>query len=109
MRKELNCPNCGAPITDIQCAYCGTMFYDFATMEVGKAQAVRFKYGDNHLVFNAVVDEYEVSMKSQEDVFYCDNTKYYYMPQPNDFEINLKLRTIPDDKGVFLEKRKINY
>ena len=25
---ETNCPNCGAPITGIQCEYCGTVFHD---------------------------------------------------------------------------------
>lgn len=24
--KLINCPNCGAPITDIICEYCGTVF-----------------------------------------------------------------------------------
>lgn len=24
--KLINCPNCGAPITDIMCEYCGTVF-----------------------------------------------------------------------------------
>lgn len=32
MRKksELNCPNCGAPITGEYCPYCGSVFYDWA-------------------------------------------------------------------------------
>lgn len=32
MRKT-NCPNCGAPISSIECPYCGTVFYDFATID----------------------------------------------------------------------------
>lgn len=24
--KPINCPNCGAPITDYMCEYCGTVF-----------------------------------------------------------------------------------
>lgn len=24
--NELNCPNCGAPITGVKCEYCGTVF-----------------------------------------------------------------------------------
>ena len=104
MREKLNCPNCGAPITDIQCAYCGTMFYDFATMEVGKPQAVRVKYGDQHLTFNAYVKDFEVSMKSNAECFYADNIKCYATSY-NNFEINLTLESMPDDKGVFLTKR----
>ena len=25
-KKQVNCPNCGAPITDTKCPYCGTSF-----------------------------------------------------------------------------------
>ena len=28
MRDKLNCPNCGATITSIECPYCGSIFYD---------------------------------------------------------------------------------
>ena len=26
MKDELNCPNCGAPITSTECPYCGSVF-----------------------------------------------------------------------------------
>ena len=30
---DLNYPNCGAPISDDKCAFCGTVIYDFATID----------------------------------------------------------------------------
>ena len=29
MENELNCPNCGAPITSKICPYCGTTFINY--------------------------------------------------------------------------------
>ena len=29
-KDSTNCPNCGAPIESDKCAYCGTIFVDFA-------------------------------------------------------------------------------
>ncbi len=28
-----NCPNCGAPISGAECAYCGTKFYNFVNLD----------------------------------------------------------------------------
>lgn len=43
MRDQLNCPNCGAPITSEQCPYCGTLFYDFSAIEIGKPCFLKIK------------------------------------------------------------------
>lgn len=32
-RDMYNCPNCGAPITEDKCPYCGTRFYNVSTIE----------------------------------------------------------------------------
>ena len=29
MRDKLNCPNCGAPITGVECPYCGSVVTEF--------------------------------------------------------------------------------
>ena len=31
-----NCPNCGAPRTGSKCEYCGTVFFDFTEINLGK-------------------------------------------------------------------------
>lgn len=41
-----NCPNCGAPITAEKCEYCGTVFYDFFALDVGKISYMKIRYND---------------------------------------------------------------
>ncbi len=43
MKRKTNCPNCGYPIQGYKCEYCGTMFFDFTNMEMGKASYFRIK------------------------------------------------------------------
>lgn len=50
MNKNLNCPNCGAPITGFKCEYCGTQFYNFADIDLYKPCYARVKL-DNRIVF----------------------------------------------------------
>ena len=38
MREQLNCPNCGQPITSEKCEYCGTLFLDFANVKFDHGQ-----------------------------------------------------------------------
>ena len=47
MRDRLNCPNCGAPITSTKCPYCGSVFFDFVTLDDGEqtyTQIVQCRY-----------------------------------------------------------------
>ena len=91
--KELNCPNCGAPITDVTCPYCGTVFYDFATIRDDKPTYIRIKFNDDYLVFRAKMNTATINLPS-------------YFDESPDVDINFII--FPDDKGVFLEKRKVN-
>lgn len=45
MRKksELNCPNCGAPITGEYCPYCGSVFYDWAALDVDEPKRIKLE------------------------------------------------------------------
>lgn len=40
---RLNCPNCGAPIVDGKCDYCGAVFLDFANINVGDLTYLNIK------------------------------------------------------------------
>lgn len=91
--KELNCPNCGAPITDVTCPYCGTVFYDFATIRDDKPTYIRIKFNDDYLVFRAKMNTATINLPS-------------YFDESPDVDINFTI--FPDDKGVFLERRKVN-
>ena len=42
MKDLLNCPNCGAPIVDDRCAYCGSVFLDICNVEPGTLVYLKF-------------------------------------------------------------------
>lgn len=64
MREVLNCPNCGAPIVSEQCPYCGTLFYDFSAIEIGKPCFLKIKWGDNVMLVKAVARNIDVNISS---------------------------------------------
>ena len=85
-----NCPNCGAPIEDVKCPYCGTILYDFAALDMDHATYVRLKIGEDVFTFHAVLGNTSVAM------------------EPGSFpELTLILYAVPDENGVcFVEHRK---
>lgn len=104
MRELLNCPNCGAPITGVQCEYCGTVFYDFTTMEVGKTQHVRVKIKDELFIFNAAIETFDVEISNHAEILYADGAPYY-ISNPQEIELKLSMRSVPDDRGVLFSRR----
>lgn len=52
MKDLLNCPNCGAPIQNDICPYCGSVFLDWTTLDMGKPAFVRIK--DRHGMYRLV-------------------------------------------------------
>lgn len=64
--RLLNCPNCGAVINGSKCEYCGTRFFDFAELEIGRPAAVSIKVpgigtGDPIVVAKAVLVSIDIS------------------------------------------------
>lgn len=55
MRDKLNCPNCGAPITDTTCPFCGSVFYDFATIDDRKPTYIRMRCNNQIITAKAVM------------------------------------------------------
>lgn len=72
MRELLNCPNCGAPITAEKCAYCGSVFLDFAAIQVGAPSYVKFKVGNAYICARLMVDNLSMEQRS-EYTTYTDN------------------------------------
>lgn len=105
MKEQLNCPNCGMPITGTQCEYCGTLFYDFATLDCDKPTYVRVKWQDQILAFQAAVRDFGITLSSDPITYYADNNPVY-IPN-NNMTVNLTMESLPDDRGVLLERRKI--
>ena len=72
MKDRLNCSNCGAPITGAKCEYCGTMFYDFANIDInGKAGYLRLRYNDKIILVKAYCGECSLTMQPEYYECYC--------------------------------------
>lgn len=60
MSSQLNCPNCGAPITGDKCEYCGTHFMD-CTMDTERPFYIKLRnrnglYVDRVYLRNATIE-----------------------------------------------------
>lgn len=99
----LNCPNCGAPIRGAECEYCGTLFYDFAQLEVGKAGYLRLKIGENLLIFKALTTNVNVTQESDETLYFDNIPVHCFGTTKTTLDISMELMS--DDRGVLLEKR----
>lgn len=62
--KKLNCPQCGAAITDEKCPYCGAVFYDFSTITLNEPCYIRIKArsGDKEFLLRAKVMPREMNV-----------------------------------------------
>lgn len=104
-----NCPNCGAPIEEIKCPYCGTILYDFAALDVNHPTYVRIKVGEDVLTFKARLAFASISMNSCDS---CGKTMFidgepYLTIRDCEIHASLDLDIIPDKNGVrFVEHRK---
>ena len=102
-----NCPNCGAPITETQCPYCGTVFYDFAVMDFDKPTYIRINHNGQYMVFRALARSMNVSMCPDEYVYYADNRVYAEMPS-RAMDVTIDFSVLPDDKGVLVKRKELN-
>lgn len=58
--ERTNCPNCGAPITSMQCPYCETILLDFAELDMDKPMYIRMNLGKQKITFRAVMSSVEM-------------------------------------------------
>lgn len=83
MSRELNCPNCGAPLgmNDV-CEYCGTHFVDF-TMDTEKPFYIKIRH-DGMLYIDKVR---LVNLKDRREIetlaYYADDVSYRLNAAPS--------------------------
>lgn len=95
-KGRTNCPNCGAPIDSTQCPYCGTMFYDFGAIEVGKPAWFRFKIYDRVYVFKGMSSaSFEFRDPMSVTLYADDNPVELIKPSTGpDITVNLEIQSI---------------
>ena len=89
MRSKLNCPNCGAPITSTECPYCGSIFYDFATLDSRKPTYIRMVWNDQIITARAVMRSATVTIEHDA------------LPT-----MEIEFMAVPDDDGVTIKQER---
>ena len=96
INESTNCPNCGAPIESERCPYCGTMFIDFACMDLDKPFYLKIKH--NGHIFTVKVKLRNIGMTNEECTLYCDGKPFMGIPV-RDLSMNFDI----------ISRKEINY
>lgn len=102
--KEHNCPNCAAPIHDVECPYCGTLFIDFASMDIDRPFFIRFKY--DGMVAEAKVRMQSINVFSEKYALplqYDLHSPELYISKDPPCNISIDTKTSPMKDGTMLK------
>lgn len=107
IKKEHNCPNCAAPVTDYICPYCGTAFIDFASIDNEKPCYIRMKY-DNHIVeAKVILDSMSITQHDYEPTMYVLHDPCLYISKQPQCDIDISMHTISMDDGAILKHYRL--
>ena len=95
---KTNCPNCGAPIEDIRCPYCNTIFYDFAALSLDEPVYIRIKNRGEIYMFKAVISNCDISIQSDTYDTYCGD-RLMKFNMGNRAEVDVCFNVFPDEQG----------
>ena len=106
MRDLLNCPNCGQPITADKCEYCGTVFYDFTTIDLNGSSYLRIKVNNHIYTVKAILTNFSVEQKPSSRYGYLDIYNQYVYGKPN-WYIGLDFYVESDKNGVLFKSQEL--
>lgn len=89
----LTCPQCGAPIEDEKCPYCGVVFYDFACVDTKKPFFLKIKHEGKIHIYKVRMDAAEVTYSNNDTHLWSDNRVYDVMCSP-DIDINMNFHVV---------------
>ena len=98
-----NCPNCGAPITETECPYCGTVFYDFASIDSDKPTYIKMNWHGNQIVFKAIMRTADIEIHNDPISYYGDN-KIAMIHTHKEIIANIEFMILEDDDGVLMKR-----
>ena len=105
MNNITNCPNCGAPIQEDVCPYCGTVIWDFATIDLNRPRWVKVKLKGEIVIVRAILTNLTFDMQSPERTAYYDNNIYLAMPPSHNMDMHMVI--IPDDEGTIVRRKEL--
>lgn len=96
--EHKTCPQCGAAITEEKCPYCGTLFYDFACIDLKEPFWIKIKDGNIIRRLKVYLQGAQYTIGSPDtSLCYCDNEPVYMMSSPATHELNMCFSVLPDD------------
>lgn len=101
MKELLNCPNCGAPIEDTKCPYCGTVFIDFASMDMDKPFYLAIKHYGKVMTCKARIEHAELTT-SWDDYgccLYCDDRVVDTLPLKLNQHLDVRMELV-EENGI---------
>lgn len=90
---SLTCPQCGAPIENEKCPYCGAIFYDFACVDTKRPFFLKIKHEDQIHIYKVKMSECAVDYKTNDTYLWSDNTIYDVISSP-DIDINMNFHVV---------------
>ena len=104
MTSTDNCPNCGAPIENDICPYCGTLIWDFATIDLHKPRWIKVEYAGKIMMVRAMLTTLTMNMNQPIITTFADQ-KLIWAEVPRN-EIDMHFVVMPDDDGIIAKWKK---
>lgn len=95
----LNCPNCGAPISSEKCPYCGTVFYDFSTIELNQPAYIKIKHDGEIILCKAILRECRFALRNDYSDWQPLGGNVCHVITGQQAEIDMNFSVVYDEKG----------
>ena len=108
MLDKLNCPNCGAPISSEKCQYCGTLFYDFSAIEIGKPCFLKIKLDDNIILVKATARNASINVSTDEcEVYDALGSIITSFIKNTNIDLSMDFSCVPFNNNHLIEIRSV--
>lgn len=108
-KGRTNCPNCGAPIEGEQCEHCGTMFYDFGAVEIGKPAYFKFTIGSMVYTFMGIAGATITVLPPEKLYSDIDDAKEYVYRTPPGITVDLSIQSLSSvDRAPVMIAREVS-
>lgn len=90
---KLTCPQCGAPIVNDVCQYCGVYFYDVSCVDTEKPFYLKIKSKGQIHMYKVRMDEATVKYSNEDMHLWSDNVMCSYIAR-QDVDIDMHFHVV---------------